>query len=65
MGGGSALCSVKTGVPALMRLIFESGKILHCIINDFSSFLGEIYPLHILHTSNTADIHVHQWGLIR
>lgn len=32
-------------VPALMRFIFESGKILHCIINSFSSFLGEIYPL--------------------
>lgn len=50
--GGSALCSVKTDVPALMRFIFESGKILHCIINSFSSFLGEISILIYWYTSS-------------
>ena len=50
-----ALCSVETKVIVLRRLTFELGKILHCIVTAFSSFL-RIYPIDILHTCNTADI---------
>lgn len=48
------LSLVKADVLAFMGLTFESGKISHCIITAFSSFLG-IYPIDILHTSNISD----------